>query len=117
MAGWGEWPWEAIVAVAGLLLSNLALVGRWVWKRALAADGRETEVALSGWDRVGDRDKQIELLRRLLDRSRRRENAYATALELALLAMKLPEPEQFEVMARVRVILEAALPHSGKAVS
>jgi hypothetical protein len=109
----GEWPWEAVVAT-GLSLAGAAAAGaRALWRWLLKAEQAEVDIHTQGWAEVEKRDHQIELLRRVLDRSRRRESGYATALELALLAMKLPPGEQAGVVARIREILKATLGGSG----
>jgi hypothetical protein len=104
------WPWEAILAVAGSLAANLIAFGRWLLRRAEKTGQSETEERRDGWKQIELRDHQIDLLRQVIDRSRRRENAAMTGLELALLAMKLPAEEQAEIVRRIKDILRSALP-------
>ena len=102
-------PWQLWLAGWTALTGAGVWAAQSVWLSFKADAGRHAEVLKLGWDKVENRDQQIDRLRRLLDRSRRRENAYATAFELVLLAMKLPEDEQAAVIARAREILETAL--------
>jgi hypothetical protein len=110
-----SWPWEAILAVAGSATANIIAFVRWLLRRAERSGEAETEERRDGWKEVKNRDQQIDLLRQVIDRSRRRENAAMTGLELALLAMKLPASEQAEIVNRIKVILRSALPHHSRA--
>lgn len=112
--GVAEWPLEAIAAVGASILGNLVVAGRFLWQLLKQADARETRIHEMGWSEVRERDHQIDLLRRMLDRCRRRESAYATCLELACLGMKLPAVEQAATVLRIREILSSALPVSSE---
>jgi len=114
MMGGAEWQdVAAAIGVGGSVLANLALAARALWRWLRKAEGREERIHEQGWTEVQRRDHQIELLRRMLDRCRRRESAYATSLELACLAMRLSPAEQAETVARIRTILSSVLPASG----
>lgn len=99
-------------------LTAAAGLGGWFGRHMLAAvkgeTAQETDLVKLGWAEVRERDEQIELLRRALDRSRRRENGYATAFEIVLLAAKLKGEDQTLALARAREILEVALTLDGR---
>lgn len=112
MGVFADWPPEAVVALATLLISNLILVVREVFRWRAAADGTAAEMHKLGWEQVRLRDSSIELLRRLLYRGRARESAWATGCELLMIA--LPDrltSDQRELAGRAKGLFEGALLH------
>lgn len=105
MAHWGP----EHTALATLIVTNLVAILGWVHKRREQEDANSTELHRQGWERVKELDEEIVRLRCALDRGRKRENAYSTAFELVLLAMKLPHQDQAEIIHRATEILEKAL--------
>lgn len=101
-----SWPPEAIAA---FLTSLIAAIGS---STAFLLQ-KKTDLHRQGWQRVGELEQEIIKLRTVIDRVRTRENGYATAFELVLLAMRLPEDERAEIIARATEILEASLSGSG----
>ncbi|MEA3042962.1 MAG: hypothetical protein QOH47_800 [Sphingomonadales bacterium] len=83
--------WTAAVAVAGWFARRLFRALRW---------SKEWE-----WS-------EIRMLRKAIDRLRRRENAYATGFELVLIVMP-PEltRDQRQAIRRARQLFETALLH------
>lgn len=83
--------WTALVAAAGWFARRLFRALRW---------SKEWE-----WN-------EIRTLRRVIDRLRRRENAYATGFEIILIAMPAElSAEQKKAIARARELFQTALLH------
>lgn len=109
-----SWPPGAIITLAGLILTNAAMLAGWLHKRLSAAESSETERIKLGWAEANHQGQLVETLRRLLDRGRRRENAYSTGFELLLIALP-PDmtPEQTQIVKRAREVFEGAIYRSG----
>lgn len=104
------WPPEAIVAMIAALVTNLVTGIGLIVSRKKDADTSLIEIHRLGWQEANVRGELIETLRRLLDRGRRRESAYATGFEI--LVLQLPDqltPHQLEAVTRARSLFEGAL--------
>lgn len=108
------WPPEAIVALIALILTYAAGAVRWLHKRMAAGDSTTADMHKTGWQEAHHQGELVETLRRLLDRGRRRENAYSTGFELLLIALP-PNmtPEQTQIVRRAREVFEGAVYQSG----
>lgn len=110
----GGWPWEAIAAVAGLLLTHLV---RPAWKLVRSSGEQELRIHEQGWQRARELEEEVTLLRIALHRNLRDRNAYATAIEVVIASMHLPLDERIRAIRQAREILEGTLPIGGGASS
>lgn len=103
------WP-AAVSAVAAALLGWF---GREIWRALTAQAGRDQEIHLRGWEMYRQQGEEVVLLRKVIDRGLRRENAYATGCELLLIAMPHElDAERVQIIGRARALFETALLHS-----
>jgi hypothetical protein len=109
----GEWPWAAVITTGLSLAAAAGAVGKRLWDWAKKSDQLDSDIHRQGWAEVATRDKAIDALRVQLDRQRGLRNAYGTALELSLLAMKMSPAVQAELILRIEAILRP-LPSSSK---
>ena len=104
------WPPEAVGGVALSALGNVWLAGQFMLKLWKRAEGTELSIHLQGWTRVKELEALIDLLRRVIDRARRRESVLATSFELLLVV--LPEtltPAQRRAIERAEELFETGL--------
>jgi hypothetical protein len=91
----------------------LGWFGREIWRAVTSRAERETEIQLKGWDMYRRQGEEVVLLRKVIDRGLRRENAYATGCELLLIAMPQElDPERLQIIRRARELFETALLHA-----
>jgi hypothetical protein len=110
--GGGQWPWEAILAVAGLVLTNLATVGRGLFSLFSKADDSSFRMHERGWARASELEEEIRLLRIALHKQQVRGSAYSTLSEILVLAMPLPLEDRIRAVKQAREIAEGYLPIS-----
>src|SRR4051812_4915244 len=104
------WVGVATALAAGLL----GWFGRELWRAITSGVEREAQIQLKGWDMYRRQGEEVLLLRNVIDRGLRRENAYATGCELLLIAMPRElDPERLQIIRRARELFETALLHSG----
>jgi hypothetical protein len=103
------WVDMATAPAAGLL----GWFGREIWRAITSRAAREAELQLKGWDMYRRQGVELVLLRKVIDRGLRRENAYATGCELLLIAMPQElDPERLQIIRRARELFETALLHA-----
>ena len=96
-----------------LAAALLGWFGREIWRAVTSGAERETEIQLKGWDMYRRQGDEVVLLRKVIDRGLRRENAYATGCELLLIAMPQQlDPERLQIIRRARELFETALLHA-----
>lgn len=96
-----------------LAAALLGWFGREIWRAVTSRAEREAEIQLKGWDMYRRQGEEVVLLRKVIDRGLRRENAYATGCELLLIAMPQQlDPERLQIIRRARELFETALLHA-----
>lgn len=104
------WIGIATALAAGLL----GWFGREIWRAITSQSQREQEIHVRGWEMYRQQGEEVVLLRRVIDRGLRRENAYATGCELLLIAMPQElDAERMQIIRRARELFETALLHAG----
>lgn len=103
-------PTALWVAIFSAMAGGIGWLANSYWTLMRDRDGRASKLSEQGWAQAEHKDHEIVSLRRAMDRSLRRENAYATGCELLLIAMPhSPTPEQVMLVTRARQIFETAL--------
>ena len=107
--GGSEWPWEAIVAVGTLVLTNLATLARGLFKIFSNAGDSSFRMHERGWARASELEEEIRLLRIALHKQQVRGSAYSTISEILVLAMPLPLDDRIRAVKQAREIAESSL--------
>lgn len=105
----GEWPWEAVLAVAGLVLTNAATLARGLFKIYSSADASSFRMHERGWARASELEEEVRLLRIALSRQQRRGSAHSTISEILLIAMPLPLEDRIRAVKHARELAERSL--------
>lgn len=103
------WPWQAILAVVGLVLTNLATLGSGLFKLFTRAGDSSFRIHERGWARVSELETEVSLLRIALSRAQQRGGDYSTASEILVLAMPMPLEDRIRAVKQARIILERSL--------
>lgn len=107
---WGTWPWEAVVAVAGLAIPNLIALCRWTFRNLRDSDAQESRIHERGWERAATLEAEIIKLRVALHRAHLRSSVLLTISEMLMLAMRLSLDERIAAVKQARKIAEESLP-------
>lgn len=106
----GEWPWEAWVAVGGLVLTHFL---RPLMSLFRESGENELKIHERGWLRASELEVEVRLLRQALQRSQGYRNAHATISEILVLAMPMGIDERLAAVKQARQIAERSLPDGG----
>src|ERR1700759_992743 len=100
---WGNVAATAIAALLGWF-------GREIWRALTSQPQREQDMHRRGWEMYRQQGEEVVLLRRVIDRGLRRENAYATGCELLLIAMPQElDAERVQIIRRARGLFATCL--------
>jgi hypothetical protein len=100
---WGGEIWAAIIAAGVPALAGIAACFRW-----LLSDRNATAYE-RGWDRVGELEEEVRLLRIALHRATHRGNTGWTVSEILSLAMPLPFADRIRAVKQAREIVERSM--------
>lgn len=111
MSGVWVWVWSGAASTGAAAL--VGWFGRELWRAISGRPQREQDMHLRGWEMYRQQGVEVVLLRKVIDRGLRRENAYATGCELLLIAMPQElDAERVQIIRRARELFETALLHS-----
>lgn len=102
-------PWETLLALIGSVATNVALLGRGVFKWYTRTDDSSFRMHERGWARASELEEEVRLLRIALSRQQRRGSAHSTISEILLIAMPLPLDDRIRAVKHARELAERSL--------
>jgi hypothetical protein len=100
---WNADTWAAVLGAAVVVLGALGAAFRWLMQ------DRHEKAYERGWDRVGELEEEVKLLRIALHRATQRGNVGLVVSEILSLAMPLPLEDRIRAAKQARQIVEHSL--------